>query len=145
MTAKEYLLEVQRVQANVERKKDELTEYCHAATSAPSPRLALEKVQCSGSLDKVGDIVSKIADLETEVMGEEFEFVLLRHDVINQIQRVGNAKYMKLLYLRYVKGMPLLSVAKAMGANYDYVRKMHGKALKAFEVGNKGDSERRER
>ncbi len=77
--------------------------------------------------------VSRIIDLEAEINNEIATFVGEKHKIINQIQGLKNTDYSSLLYDRYVKYKSLEQICVDMNFSYDYIRHMHGYALKDFE------------
>jgi len=46
-----------------------------------------------------------------------------------------NTKYLQVLYKRYVEYKSFEQIAVEMGYTYDYIRKIHIKALRNFEKG----------
>lgn len=137
MTAREYLSEVQRLQTIIEQKQERIKEIRESISTVRAVRFDLEKVQGGGQTDRIGEAIAKIVDLETEVENDMIIFIYLQHKVINQIQRVGNLNYMQLLFKRYIEGKDFKKIAKETRFSYDYVKSLHGKALKAFEAANK--------
>lgn len=137
MTAKEYLSEVQRLQAIIEQKQDRIKEYQQIAASPPSARISPVKVQTSVQVDRIGDIVSKIADLEAEVQNDLFNLLDFQNKIINQIQGLKNFNHIKLLYKRYVEGKDFQTIAGEMNFTYQYTLEIQNKALKAFEAAHK--------
>lgn len=138
MTAKEYLSEVQRVKIIIEQKREKIKEYRHTVTSLQSVRLDVVKVQGGNNcIDRIGGTVSKIVDLETEVENDILNLVNFQDEITKQIQEMKNPNHVQLLYKRYIEGKKLLTIAEEMNYTDQYIREMHGKALKAFEAANK--------
>ncbi len=137
MTAKEYLSEVQRLQTIIEQKQERIKEIRESVSTVRGVRFDLEKVHGSGRTDKIGDSVTKIIDLETEVENDMISIIYRKHEIIEQIHALGNYRYIQLLYKRYIEFKRLQIVAAEMDFTYEYVLELHKKALKAFEVVNK--------
>jgi len=137
MTAKEYLSEVQRLQTIIEQKQERIKEIRESASTVRGIRFDLEKVQGGGRTDKIGDSVAKIIDLEKEVENDIVSLMYRQHEITNQIHRVDNLNYMKILFKRYIESKNFQTIADEMNFTYQYVLELHGKALKAFETVNK--------
>lgn len=137
MTAKEYLSEVQRLQTIIEQKQDRIKEYRQIAASPHSAQLSPVKVQTSVQVDRIGDIVSKIADLEAEVQNDLFNLLDFQNKIINQIQGLKNPNHIKLLYKKYVEGKDFQTIAGEMNFTYQYTFEIQNKALRAFEAAYK--------
>lgn len=133
MTAKEYLSEVQRLQTTIEHKQEKVREYRHEIKSASSARMKPAKVQTSGPVDRIGDIVGKIVNLEAEIQKDMVDIAYKRHEIINMIHGLDSAAHMQVLFGRYIQCKGLNAIGKDIGKSYRYIIKTHGKALEAFE------------
>ena len=137
MTAREYLSEVQRLQTVIEQKQERIKEIRESVSTVRAVRFDLEKVQGGGHTDKIGEAVVKSVDLEKEVENDIVNLVYRQHDITNQIHKVDNLNYMKILYKRYIEGKDFQTIANEIPLTYEYALNLHGKALKAFEAANK--------
>lgn len=137
MTAREYLSEVQRLQTIIEQKQERIKEIRESVSTVRAVRFDLEKVQGGRQTDKIGEAVAKIVDLEKEVENDIVSLMYRQHEITNQIHRVDNLNYMKILFKRYIEGKDFQTVTNEIPLTYEYVLNMHGKALKAFETANK--------
>lgn len=137
MTAREYLSEVQRLQAIIEQKQERIKEIRESVSTVRAVRFDLEKVQGGGHIDRIGEAVAKIVDLETEVENDMMNLLYRQHEIVNQIQKVDNPLYMRLLFKRYYEGKDFKTIAKETRLTYDYIKCLHKPALKAFEAANK--------
>ena len=72
-------------------------------------------------------------DLEAEINAEIDRFVDEKHKIINQIQGLKNSDYISLLFKRYVEFKSLERICVEMNFSYDYIKHLHGYALKDFE------------
>lgn len=137
MTAKEYLSDVQRLQTIIEQKQERIKEIRESVSTVRAVRFDLEKVQGGGHTDRIGEAVAKIVDLEKEVESDIVNLMYRQHEITNQIHRVDNLNYMKILFKRYIEGKDFQTIANEISLTYEYVLNLHGKALKAFETVNK--------
>lgn len=132
MTAKEYLLQVQKadMKAKIRRREIErLEELSKNLSSRPTDN---EKVQSSGNKDRVANItivlMEKKRDLANMLQAEED----VRAKIITQIESMKNLNHSKVLYYRYVEDMTYKQIADEMDYEAGYIEELHRKALKAF-------------
>lgn len=137
MTAREYLSEVQRLQTIIEQKQERIKEIRESVSTVRAVRFDLEKVQGGGHTDKIGEVVAKIVDLEKEVENDIINLMHRQHKITNQIHKLDNLNYMKILFKRYIECKDFQTIANEIPLTYEYVLNLHGKALKAFETANK--------
>ena len=97
----------------------------------------MEKVQGGGHTDRIEEAVAKIVDLETEVENDIINLMYRQHEITDQIHKLDNLNYMKILFKRYIEGKDFQTIANEIPLTYEYVLNLHGKALKAFETANK--------
>ena len=132
MTAREYLSGLQMMKAKIEQLQERKQMYLDKATSITAA-LNPVKVQTSPVADRMGDNVSKAADLDARIDRELCSFWDKQDEVIKQIQGLRNVKYMKLLFKVYIQEKSIRQAAREMGMSYGYVMDLHKKALAAFE------------
>lgn len=137
MTAKEYLSEVQRLQSMIEHKREKVREYRHAIKSVSLARMNPAKVQVSSSVDRIGDMVGKIVDLETEIQSDMMDIDYKRHEIIGMIHKLDNVLYIQVLFSKYIEGKKLDTIGKDIERSHRYMIELHGQALEAFETANK--------
>jgi len=132
--AKEYLLQLQWLDNAIKQKNEELKDLQRQVKGIKGIDYSKERVQSSPSAEApFENPVSRIIDLEAEINNEIMAFVSKKHKIINQIQDLKNNDYSSLLYDRYVKYKSLERICVDMNFSYDYIRHMHGYALKDFE------------
>ena len=147
MTAKAYLNQIRILDLKINQKIQERDSLKAMAAGNSSPVLSKDKVQTSGSGDKMSRTVDKYVDMEIEIDRMIDQFVDLRDKIINQIHGLNDARYIELLYLKYVGRrekdgnihyLRLEEIAcvmkKSNGEPYTYqhIRAMHGEALQRF-------------
>ena len=52
---------------------------------------------------------------------------------IKQIQKLHKKHYPEILYKRYIQYKSLLCISDEMGYSYQYIKELHGKALREFQ------------
>lgn len=132
MTAKQYLSELQTMKTRIGQLQEQRQMYLEMAASVNAPMNPI-KVQTSHVTDRMGENVSKAADLGTEIDEEINALFWKQQEVIKQIQSLHNADYMQILFKVYVQEKNIKQASAEMGKSYNYVLGIHKKALKAFE------------
>lgn len=132
MTAREYLSKLEKIEIKIKQKTEERQELMQRATSITTS-FGFDKVQTSPKHDKMEYSVVKAADLDKEIEEITFDFLVQKDRMINQIQELSEVKHIDLLFQKYVQHKKLETIAEEMNYSYQYVRKLHGKALKEFE------------
>lgn len=134
MKAKEYLQQLQRLDTVINQKIKEVQDLRVQMQSGGGIDYSKERVQSSPSGDApFVKPICKIIDLEAEINAEIDKFVDEKHKIINQIQGLKNSDYISLLFKRYVEFKSLERICVEMNFSYDYIKHLHGYALKEFE------------
>lgn len=134
MKAKEYLQQLQRLDAVINQKIKELEGLRLTLSSVGSIDYAKDRVQTGSSSDApFVRTIEKIADLEAEIDREINSFVDKKHQIINEIQGLSNAIHIQILFKRYVEFKRLEVISVEMNYTYAYTRELHGYALQDFE------------
>lgn len=93
-----------------------------------------EHVSGSGSLDKMGDTIAKIVDLEKEIDNAVDAFVNKKNEVRAVLENVQNPDHLSLLYKVYFQYEALEQVACEMNMSYRNACYIHGRALQTVEA-----------
>lgn len=134
MKAKEYLQQLQRLDTVINQKIKEVHDLRLQAQSTGGIDYSKERVQTSPSGDApFVKPICRIIDLEAEINAEIDKFVDEKYKIINQIQGLKNSDYIALLFKRYVEYKSLERICVEMNFSYDYIKHLHGYALKDFE------------
>ena len=137
--AKEYLQKIKLYDARIENGLQELSAL-EDMVKRITPVLKQDVVSSSGSQDKLGDTVAKIADLRDQINRDVDAFVDLKKEAAAKLARVEKAEYYEILHKRYFKYQSLEQIAVSMNYTYRWIRRLHGRALQAFEKTiNKGE------
>lgn len=132
MDTKRYLNQINMLDRRIQNKLSEIyqlkTMACSVTVSSDK-----ERIQSSGSKDKLGDIVSKIADLEKETDEIIDKFIEKRNRIINQIDQMENIDYYDILSKRYVGKQTFEEIAKTSHWSIRKVFMIHNKAVTEFE------------
>ena len=134
MKAKDYLKRLECFDTIIRQKQQEITELRLTASSTGGFDYSKERVQSSPSGGAPFERpVLKIIELEQQINAEIDRFVDKKHKIINEIQSLNNSDYINLLYKRYVEYKSLEQICVEMNFSYDYIKHLHGYALKIFE------------
>ncbi len=134
MKAKEYLQQLQWLDTIINQKIKEVSDLRLKSQSIKTINYSKKRVQTSPSRDApFVKLIGRIVDLETEINAEIDVFVDEKHKIINQIQKLGNADYISLLFKRYVEYKNLKQIAIEMNFSYNYIKRLHGYALRDFK------------
>ena len=127
MNAKDYLQRVRKIDRLIENK---LAEALHWKTVAmgTSTNSEGERVQSSGSKQKMADAVAKYVDIESEINAEIDKLANVRREIVLTIEALPVDEY-DMLYQVYVNCKELQDVATDMDKSYSWATTIHGRAL----------------
>lgn len=132
MTTKEYLSQVRIIDKRINRKTDEVNRLKQLAVSIGLD-MTKERVQTSGSKDRVGNSAASIVDAQNDAMRYIDDCIRLRTTIVNQINSLDKPIYSDILYLRFIKGMKHKDIAEELSYSLIHIRHMQTEALTAFE------------
>lgn len=134
MKAKEYLRQLQRLDAVINQKIKESEDLKIKLSDVGSIDYSKEKVQTGFYKNAFFEkLIERRISLEEEINAEIDIFLDKKHEIINQIQSLKNTDYISLLYKRYVEFKRLEVISVEMKFSYNYIKHLHGYALKDFE------------
>ena len=130
MNAKQYLKRIEKLDILIEQKGNEINNLRGIFTSVISPDFSEERVASGVSRDaSFVNPVLKVTVLEAEVKDLEDEMA----KIIRRIRGLEDVRHVNVLYKRYVEFKSLVEIAVDMKYSYDYMRRLHGRALSDFE------------
>lgn len=92
-----------------------------------------EHVSGSGNLDKQGDAVAKIIDMEKKIDQAVDAFIDKKNEVIAVLEQIQIPDQLDLLYKVYIQYETLEQVACEMNMSYRNACYIHGRALQTVE------------
>ncbi|MGN0595762.1 MAG: DUF1492 domain-containing protein [Ruminiclostridium sp.] len=126
MTAKEYLSRYRYINLNIGSKVEQRKRLLELATCvSPSNGGSSGK-----AADRVGNVVSKIADLEAEINEQIDKLVDTKREIEETISQVQNERLRLILTERYINGKRWEVIAVAHNIELRWLYRLHGKALK---------------
>lgn len=133
MDTREYLNQIQRYE-KIRRNKLEELEYLESlAQGIKSFPYDSERVQTSGSHDKVGETVTKIVDLKNDIIETTNKCLEVRIEVTKTIDSVTNPVFYDILFKRYAEGKTLDVIADEVGYSYQRTKELHLSAIAAVK------------
>lgn len=132
ITGKAFLYSLLEFDKDVKHKLEMLAELKSLAigTTASTDK---EPVQSSGSQDKLGGIVAKIVDLETDINIATDELCDRRKLAKEIIFQISNEKYQNVLYDLFILCNPLYMVAENHDMTYDACKGYRNRAIVIFD------------
>lgn len=128
MTTKTYLGQIERFEKMIQNKLTEINQLKVMVCNVTVPT-SNERVQTSSDKDKVGTLVSRIADLEKEVDS----MIEKRGMIVNQIDSIEDTDVYDVLAKRYILKKDLKVIAVEKGVSFRHMGRIHFDALKMFE------------
>lgn len=127
-----YLEQVEKQDAVIRNKLIEKQQWKEIALGITA-NMDGERVQSSGTKNKMADAVAKCVDIETEIDSLIDKLIDLKKEVTAVIEEVQSPTYYNLLHMRYIQYIPLKDIAEKWHTEYTNVTTAHGKALKKVQ------------
>ncbi len=132
MEAKQFLEQYQNILTdirNLEAQKLELENLAMSVTVSTDG----ERVQSSGRKDRMAELAVKIADAEREIVEQRTQAFYRLREIEEVIKGVKTHDYRKILHMRYIENQTWEKIAVALSYSYQWVCKLHGRALLEVE------------
>lgn len=132
MKAFDYLNQIKMMDTKINNDIEELESLQTLATKTTSA-LGGNKVQASGSQQKMADCVIKIAELKKDINREIDVYVEYKEKVRKFVYEACDAECCRLLYLRYFQSGTWEEIAEKMNYSRQWVSKLHKRALRQVQ------------
>lgn len=141
MDAKDYLQQISMYDELIANKRWELQQMRHSAEGmtsyAESVNIngelhAMEKVQSSGSLQRMADTICSYVDMARTIEASLIEWEKKKQEIISTIQTLPKLEY-KVLHMIYVRGKDLQDVATECNRSESWAKQKRGRALKKVQ------------
>lgn len=129
MNVRNYLNQVAKLDKIIQNKVVEKEQWMAMATSTSASTGSGERVQSSGSQQKMSDAVIKIIEIQDEIDKYICRLVEAKKEVVNTIEMLPLDEY-DLLHKVYIQFKDLPEAAEMMGKSYSWATTVHGRALK---------------
>lgn len=128
MRADTFLRQLKKLDMMIENKQIEKMQWRTIAMSTTAYSSG-ERVQSSGSQQKMADAVGRYLDIENEINASIDRLIDAKRDVISIIERLNAAEY-DLMHKVYVQYIPLEDAAVKCGRSYSWAKSTHRSALR---------------
>ena len=127
MIAKDYLMQVTKLDKLINNKLIEIEQWKARAISTTAQSDG-ERVQASGSQQKMADAICRYMQIESEVNDQIDRLVDRKQEIIATIEQLPVTEY-DLLHKKYIQGIELVDISIEMDKSYSWVTTVHGRAL----------------
>ena len=127
MIAREYLRQLQKLDALINNKMAEREQWKSMAMSV-APKTSGERVQSSGSQQRMADAICTYIDIERELDACIDEYYNRKREILSTIEELNATEY-DVLHKVYVQQIPLEDVGEMKKKSYSWVTTVHGRAL----------------
>ena len=141
MNAKDYLQRIGMYDELIANKKWELQQMRHSAEGMTSyaetviingEQHAMEKVQSSGSLQRMADTICSYADMASTIEAALIRWEKKKQAIIDTIQTLPVDEY-RVLHLLYVRKMSLKEAATECDRSYSWAKGKHSSGLESLQ------------
>ena len=132
MKAKYYLRQLRKLDLMINNKMIEKEQWKAIAT-VTTARADCDRVQSSGSKQKMADAIGRYIDIENEIDRCIDNLVDAKKDVISVIEQLEQSEY-DILHKVYIQYMSLSDVAAMEDKSYSLITTIHGNALKHVQI-----------
>ena len=127
LNAFEFLNELKKIDAMIKNKEIEIEQWRSIATNSTVCSDG-ERVQSSGSKQKMADAVCEFVDITAEVEAEKNRLIQKKRDIIQVIEQLPATQY-DLLHKIYVQSFTLAEAADMEMRSYSWAKNVHRKGL----------------
>lgn len=92
-----------------------------------------ERVQSSGSQQKMADAIGRCVDMEAEIDSLIDKLIDTKKEVVQAIERLDSPIEYNVLHMRYIQYRSLQEIADYYGKEYDWATTTQGRALKHLQ------------
>lgn len=133
MTAKQYLLQLPKLELNIKLLEAEIEERRTRLTSTSAPKLG-DKVQSSPDGDAFATAIAILADKDLQRRELILTYEVMRDKIVDQILDIEDEAQSRVLYERYVKRKRWDRIAEEMHFSIQRIFQIHGNALVNFST-----------
>ena len=132
MKPKEYLTMAHRAYESYKRSLHDVETVRELMQSTGAIRYDKDQIQRSPSNDQLVDYMIRLERAEERARAAAERYYDVYVTIRAQIEEIMPGLYSDVLYLRYIKWMPLTEICEELGYSYEWIRRIHGRALLAF-------------
>lgn len=128
--AQVYLERVDKLNAMIENKMAEVAQWRGVALGITTNSEG-ERVQSSGSQQKMADAIDRVVDLQAEINGMIDKLIETKQEIIRTIEQLNATEY-DVLHKRYIQGMTFDEIGVAKGKSTSWATTVHGRSLQSL-------------
>lgn len=128
-----FLEQVEKLDVQTECKLIEKQQW-HDLAMSITGQMGGERVQSSGSQQKMADALNVCVDMEEEVYASVLKLAERKKEVTDVLDQVDNPTEYKLLHMKYIQHKQLKEIANSFNSDYTWATTCHGRALKSIEA-----------
>lgn len=128
MKTNEYLGLAVKFERMVTNKINELERYKSLTTSITTDAQS-ERVQSSGDKDRVGNLVAKIVDLQSEIDN----LLFFRSRIIKQMESIDDSDEYQIIYSKYIDGCTMNEISRNINLSRTQVYRKYEQGMRNFE------------
>ena len=132
MTAKEYLSQAATLKRRIGQLENRIEELRTEASSPKAIRYDKDMIQSSPSGDGLVTYMIRLEKEEKKLLSLKLEYLDLYDEIRKRIAEVMPGIYSDILFMRYLENKTLVQIADELNYSYEWVCKLHGRALLAF-------------
>lgn len=130
--AQEYLDQIEKLNAMIENKTVEVEQWRDVALGMTSHSEG-ERVQSSGSQQKMADAINRVVDLQAEINALIDKMIDTKQEIIRTIELLNATEY-DVLHKRYIQGMTFDEIGVAKRKSKSWATTVHGRALQNLNL-----------
>jgi hypothetical protein len=127
------LFKVEQLHNQIIKKEEHVLWLRSIVDNAKSPRLTKGKVQTSIDPDRLSRVMAEVIDEEHELEDLKQEYLELQVKVENKINLLDYNLMRSILRMKYLDFKTLVDISADLGYSYDYIRRMHKKAVQQYK------------
>ena len=132
MTTEKYLRQIKKLNKMIVNRLNEIDRWHEMAENVSSKRFVADLVQSSGVQDRLGIIVAKIVDAESEVDRLVDMYVEKKSTIIKQIESMEYKEYV-VFYGKFIDEKPIADIADELECTTRQVSRYYRSGLIDFE------------
>ena len=125
-------MQIRIARVKIEQKKEELQALRETAGIREQPDG--ERVKSSSSQAGCANVAIRLMQLEGDITKRIVEYYKLENRIVDMIHSLENHLYIDILFRRYVKNEAFEEIAGEMGYTFRHTTRLHGEALRAFQI-----------
>lgn len=132
MNAKNYLQQIKKIDLMIQNKIMEV-EQLKAIAMSTTASMDGERVQTSGSHQKMADAVARYVDMEKDINTDIDKLIAIKKEIIKTLERLPALEY-DILHKKYVQGMELADMSIMLDKSYSWLTTVHGRGLEMVQA-----------